>query len=317
MADRVDPMRRRRRLRDPDSTKADVTFAQRYLVGCGQLPVALVRVRGTAVLYLLRRGTDANAFERFISSYTTHDPGRPSRLVVVAKGFDGIEPREIAGPGAVVDEVVHVNDTGFDLYAYRSALERVDARFVCLLNSFSRVQVDGWLDLLCRHLAETNVGIVGATGSLESMTSAIAGCIPAHSPTDAIVRTWHAAEAWRRFPRFPNPHVRTTGFVIVSELLRELDIPAPSTKGEAHALESGRHGVTRQLMRRGLEILVAGRDGRAYEWPHWFGSRTFRSGGQANLIISDNRTDDYATGTPATQAHLRRLAWGTTKDVPS
>jgi hypothetical protein len=55
---------------------------------------------------------------------------------------------------------------------------------------------------------------------------------------------------------------------------------------------------------------VVGRDGAAYEPAEWPNSRTFRVDEQENLLVADNRTDEYASADAATRAALRRMAWG-------
>jgi hypothetical protein len=62
---------------------------------------------------------------------------------------------------------------------------------------------------------------------------------------------------------------------------------------ECYKFEHGRQSMTHQLLKRGLEPLVVGRDGRAYGKEEWYESRTFHSGDQSNLLISDNHTRLY------------------------
>ena len=52
-----------------------------------------------------------------------------------------------------------------------------------------------------------------------------------------------------------------------------------------------------------------GRDGIGYPREEWALSRTFRSGEQENLLIADNRTDQYANGDEAFRTLLAGLAW--------
>jgi len=93
--------------------------------------------------------------------------------------------------------------------------------------------------------------------------------------------------------------------------VRELDWPLPRRKRQAWRLESGRHGITRQILVRGLAAVVVGRDGVAYPPERWRESATFRSGGQANALFADNRTRQYEHASPALRATLERMCWGT------
>jgi hypothetical protein len=82
------------------------------------------------------------------------------------------------------------------------------------------------------------------------------------------------------------------------------------TKSGAWRLENGKRNVTQQVWEDGLEALVVGRDGEAYAHERWYESHTFRSGGQRNLLVADNRTRQFAEADPAEQRRLAELAWG-------
>ena len=118
------------------------------------------------------------------------------------------------------------------------------------------------------------------------------------------------ARARLHYPVFPNPHLRTNAFVVRRDILLGLRVGDVDTKEGAERFESGSHGLTRQLRDRGLAALVVGRDGRAFGPEQWPTSGTFRSGEQANLLVSDNRTRQYAEGDVATRRRLASLAWG-------
>jgi hypothetical protein len=158
----------------------------------------------------------------------------------------------------------------------------------------SVVLADGWLGMLERQLLRPEVGMVGATGSYESPNAVrpgpLRGLRPGHEP-------------------FPNPHLRTNAFALERDLLRDLDWPTGLDKLAAVRLEGGSRSLTRQVRERGLEALVVGRDGDAYPPERWRQSATFRSGGQANLLIADNRTLHYQEAGPLARRGLAWLAW--------
>ena len=87
--------------------------------------------------------------------------------------------------------------------------------------------------------------------------------------------------------------------------------PGPlRSKLDLHRFESGRAGLTRQILRMGLQVLVVGCDGQAYEPDRWYESETYRRAGQRNLLIGDNRTRQFEDAAAGQQAVLARLAWG-------
>jgi hypothetical protein len=237
--------------------------------------------------------------ERFVRSYRAHDPGTEHELVVVYNGFR-VED-DLSSWQRMLGEVDHrelrLERPAIDLAAYRQTVDLAVAERYCFVNSHSEVLVDGWLGQLERHLLAPGVGMVGTGGSFES----------AYSSAPRPLRPFR-----RDFEPFPNPHIRTNGFALTRELLVSLDWPLPRRKLHAWQLESGRHGISRQVCERGLELLAIDRHGSAHPVERWYESATFRSGGQVNQMLGDNRTREYETADPKRRLQLERMAWGPT-----
>ena len=242
------------------------------------------------VVHLVWAPLGPEPVERFAASYRAHPPGLPHRLVVLLNGFDGASPDLRAFDG-IAHETVRVPEPTLDLPAYAYAARVLDASHLCFVNSHSEVLADGWLAALHGALEEPGVGLAGATGSYETP----------HSINPLRRRRW---------PRFPNPHIRTNGFIVARDLFRDLRWPDVKTKVRAWELESGHAGMTAQIRARGLKAVVVDRDGGVHEPEAWPFSATFRAGEQAKLLIADNRTRDWQNADAATRAKLSKLAWG-------
>jgi hypothetical protein len=129
-----------------------------------------------AVVYLARRADGLEAPRRFFESYRAHIAGEPHDLVIVFKGFSPaetalVETRKIFSPLAY--QTLESDDNGIDITAYQLAAEHLDHRYLCLLNTFSEIACDEWLSKLMTHLRCESVGLVGATGSYESLSSSM------------------------------------------------------------------------------------------------------------------------------------------------
>jgi len=178
---------------------------------------------------------------------------------------------------------------------------------LCFLNSYSVVLADNWLGHLARAAELPEVGLVGATGSWETQAKLVHGSAMHWAYQLAKLRA-----KWRDFPHFPNPHIRTTAFMLERQTALELELDRVHDKYAAYLLESGRRSITRQIQERGLRAVVVGRDGRACDVEEWPGSHTYRAGEQKNLLVADNRTDDWQRATPEMRRRLSRHAWGET-----
>jgi hypothetical protein len=296
-------------------------------------------VADVGLVHLVRRRNGIGPFERFLASYRGHRAGVAHDLVVVFKGF-GAARNTAAYDRALADiphRRIYVADRGFDLGPYFKAVAMLEHRYLCFLNSFSRVLDDDWLAKLHRWACADGVGVAAATGSYQSFAS---GNAERERPLERLSwagrvrsRTRHVFSAgparvvalraaasllgplgvWnpaRYFPPFPNCHVRTNAFMSARATLARIRVGPMILKLSAFMFESGRHSLTNQLLSFGLRPIVVGRDGAGYEKEDWHRADTYRQSRQENLLVADNQTDLYAEGNERVRAELSRIAWG-------
>jgi hypothetical protein len=101
-----------------------------------------------------------------------------------------------------------------------------------------------------------------------------------------LVSPGHGKFVYTRFPTFPNPHIRSNGFMIDRRRLLELGSDLIRTKIDACGFESGIDSLTARVRRQGMAALVVGRGGQDYDVPDWTHSGTFRLGQQKNLLLT-------------------------------
>lgn len=239
----------------------------------------------------------------FLRSYRAHPAGAEHELVVVLNG--GAHADLLAELRGVEHRPIVLERPVLDLPAYGLAARQLEHERLCLLNSYSTILVDGWLGLLARALDDPGVGLVGATASWESQAEWIRGR-PVYWPYQLA----GLRRARRDYPRFPNPHIRTTAFMLERPLLSEMGLEHAADKRATYLLESGPLSITRQIVERDLRPMVVGRDGRSYEPEEWPRSATYRAGEQENLLVADNRTRDWERASPRLRRRLSSDAWG-------
>ena len=323
----------------------------------------------TAVIYLARYCEGVEPISRFIESYQRFPAEAAHDLVVVWKGFPNLSG-EGSAQKSICSQVqyrsISMPDEGFDIDAYRTAAEQLSHGTMFFVNTFSELISGGWLRKLRDVLAEAGVGVVGATGSYQSLhdslkeiNKAIWLCgqhirfdedlakrwgaeIIKHKPAwmkqtfaekiRALVAPyirspdllneryetyWRSVtspggpvEYYARFPKFPNPHIRTNAFMLSRNLFLDL-CPGPMiSKSETFEFESGMFGLTRRLLELGLRAKIVGNDGIGYEIEDWPKSNTFRLGGQSNLLVADNQTRSFDDMTEHERKAHVEMTWG-------
>lgn len=279
-----------------------------------------------AVVYLARGiGAGLSASDDFFKAYDSFPPGCDHDLIILTKGWeDRREEENVIINGRKRDaQILSLPDDGFDLGAYFRAIPHIRNQWVCFLNTFSRPRIAGWLQKMktVAESPEKPIGAVGATGSWESFLPY--PLVP--EPGSALsmiaaypLRLLRNIVIWVRnfsdFPPFPNPHLRSTGFLIQRELFEAFSQAReiPRSKRDAHILESGWKSLSRFLIRRGYSIALVGADGRHFEPKKWVESGTFRIPEQPQLLVTDNQTREYDSANSSLKRSLERISWNKT-----
>ncbi len=258
-----------------------------------------------------------NRSKNFLESYRQSRNATKHDLLIIFKGFnDRAETREYRERLKPFDyKDFFVSDLGYDLRAYALAARHFDYSHLCFLNSFSVLLADGWLDKMSALAMRPEVGLVGATGSYESMHSnLLLGWI--REPKEGGFFATRLGKLFRVglnrffFNPFPNYHIRTNAFMLSREVMLKVWPQQILTKKSAYLFENGKHSLTQRILRLNLKVLVVGKDGRGYEKEEWSRSNTFRQSNQENLLIADNQTRQYAGADYETRQYLARLTWG-------
>ena len=126
----------------------------------------------TAVIYLARHAEGTSNILRFINSYKQHRSGSKHDLVIIWKGFEAHNESKKEVTDYLDDlhfqSISVMDEVGFDVTAYRLAVDQLPHNTFCFLNTFSEIVTDDWLKILLRGFAESGRGLAGASGSSES-----------------------------------------------------------------------------------------------------------------------------------------------------
>jgi hypothetical protein len=282
-------------------------------------------VSSICVVHLIRRGNDIACLERFLRSYRRQSAGIDHELVFLLKGFpEGFVEPEIE---SLIRNVRHdrlwAPDRGYDLETYWLLVSRKASDYYCFLNSFSEILNAEWLAKIYASASEKSVGIAGATGSWESLYQdhlnaatdivrqrGIAGLLNSGAAFNWLRLVAKSGTRRMQFSPFPNPHLRSNAFMISSSCARQLNVGRVRSKESAWKMESGRHGITAQILAMGKRAIVVDIEGTGYEWQQWAESGTFWQSRQECLLVADNQTRRYQEATESQRENLSRLAWG-------
>jgi len=268
------------------------------------------------VAHLVRKQNGIEPFLAFLNSYLGHPTGIDHQLLILFKGFSDDE--DISEYKAALIDIrynyIMLLDAGYDLGSYLTAVKKTNFEYYCFLNSFSIILGDNWLLKMFEILKKPGVGIVGATGSWQSIATGFPFPKKNSPLWKLLLQRLYSKLAGPYysffFHRFPNPHIRSNAFMVSRAIICKIKYPRLRFKMDAIRLESGRDSLTRQIESMGLSSLVVGNNGESYPKNLWNKSGTFMNESQSNLLVADNRTQKYNGVCDTERERFRKLVWG-------
>lgn len=267
-----------------------------------------------SVIHLVFKPFGFDAFDAFMNSYEAHPGGRNHQLIVLLKGFanegETVEYRKrLSGHPCICHRVA---SKGYDLASYMHAVREHPSDYYGFFNSRSVLLGNDWLDKLYGTARYRSVGVAGATASYESkytdyLRSRVDASACGKGRRGSVFR--ELERCWN-YPPFPNCHVRTNAFILRADTLQSLRPPSMRTRRRTAKFESGRMGLTQQVIGLGLRAFVVDNEGISYAPDEWPTSRTFWQSEQEKLLVADNQTSRYANANESQRRALRTLAWG-------
>lgn len=280
--------------------------------------------KNIAIIYLVWLPYGIGLYKNFIHSYASVSAGQEHDLIFL---FNGVNDESELHPYFEYAETVKIKykyfsmENGQDIEAYFWVSEKLTHTYILFLNSFSIILYNNWLQYYVNALELPGVGLVGATGSWQShYTNVFQEYKIPYEFNKPFIYNFRKYKLfikaffyWRfLFSPFPNPHIRTTGFIIKRNLFSQLKRKKNNSKFDAYLFESGKKGITNQIINMGYQVLVVDKFSETTTSDKWDNSKTFWSFNQENLLISDNQTQKYSTANISERNRLRELAWGNT-----
>jgi hypothetical protein len=125
-----------------------------------------------------------------------------------------------------------------------------------------------------------------------------------------LTRRGQVFSDFAQFLPFPNPHIRSNGFMVQRERLLSF-LPAQIQKKlDACAFESGADGLTMRVRKAGLSAIIVDNNGRGYDVEYWPTGQLFRVGNQAGLLLTDNQSRAFENMSVGARVTHTRMTWG-------
>jgi hypothetical protein len=266
-------------------------------------------IRKILVAYICSPYVDEKIFFKFIKNYKTYTPGIKHKLLICFKNLAKDKIKYFKSRLANLNYIAfqdrrHRNDWDFMSF-YRIAKKYNDYLIFFLSNQAYPIKKN-WLLLMCSNYKTKR--ILGTTGSYESISSR--GFLRNYNE-NIFYYIYRVIKYLINFPLFPNPHIRTTGFMMFAKDYLQYKFEKNYfTKFHNWKTESGRNSMTNFFKKNGFEILIVNSDGKAFLEKDWKLSQTYCYKNQKKLIISDKRTRKYSKFSVNEKNIKTKIVWG-------
>ena len=260
------------------------------------------------VCYLFTKFDELNSIKEFVKHYKKHPSGSKHTLLICYKLLDIkniISLRKILGKIKYKEFIdpVTINDYDFGSYSRIANLYPVSKIF--FLNSHSYPIKNYWLKILLTHYNPKT--LIGTSASNESLLTSLK-FKKIHKIISFLIKFIRFK---KKFKTFPNPHIRTSSFLIKgADFISFIKNKKITCKEDAWFLESGLGGLTNYFKKKDYNIFVINSDGLKFTESNWKLSETYNHLNQSKSLISDKHTRKYLKLSNQKQLVASYNSWG-------
>tara|TARA_Y100000992_G_scaffold284041_1_gene233853 strand:+ start:968 stop:1786 length:819 start_codon:yes stop_codon:yes gene_type:complete len=260
------------------------------------------------VCYLITKFDDKNNLSTFLKNYNKFDSGHSHELLICFKLLSNEQIKifkEILKEVNYIEFVDEYKKNDFDLGSYKRVSIAYSSRYIFFLNGYSYPICDNWLGKIIKNYKIKS--ILATSGSYESLLTSI----KPKKIYKIISYLFRLIKYKNLFNPFPNPHIRTTGFLIKGvDYINFMQDKIIETKEDVWKIESGKYSLTNYFKNLDYNIYIINSDGQKFLEKDWKISKTYNYSDQNKSIISDRHIRKYHNSNSDEKLKFQKNTWG-------
>ena len=262
----------------------------------------------TLVVYLYTKFDNINSLINFKLNYLKFDSGYSHDLLIcfklLTKNDLKLTKKQLNG----INYISFIDDekkNDYDFGSYKRVAQKYKERDIFFINSHSYPICEKWLQKLMKYKDDNT--LIGTSASNESLINSIS----LKKPYKIFSYLFKKLRLKKFFNSFPNPHIRTSSFLIKGQLLLDYMINKEiNNKEDTWRIESGKDSLTNYFEINKFDFFIVNSDGHKFEKNQWMLSETFNYLEQAKSIISDKHTRKYLSLSKKDKYQNQIKTWG-------
>ena len=260
------------------------------------------------VCYLFTSFDNKQSFINFLKHYKINTAGANHTLLICFKLLNKQKIlffRNLLKDIRYIEFIDPILFNDFDFGSYKRVSERYRSHTIFFLNSHSYPLKKNWLKKLLYYYKEKT--LIGTSASNESLLTSLK-FKKIHKIISFLIKFIRFK---KKFKTFPNPHIRTSSFLIKgADFISFIKNKKITSKEDAWFIESGLGGLTNYFKRKNYNIFVINSDGLKFTENNWKLSETYNYLKQSKSLISDKHTRKYLKLSDQKRIFSSYNSWG-------
>jgi hypothetical protein len=281
-----------------------------------------------AILYLIRNGEDEGRAHKFLNSLIELDTENVELYVIIKSLGDEVFNRsikDIFSSSFLRVQFIELDDIGFDIGAYFMVSQLIKEDLILPMSSSSVFSQTINFTRIKELFEDSKLGLVGTTASQESLNPLKMTRIQNRIEEELSLSVFmtrmlktmmsilHATYYSKLkylifFSKFPNTHIRTTGFIIRRDLFLNILNKMPRTRFQSLLLESGRNNLVKRVQKAGLNVFVYYED-QLISLKNPLISKSFRNTNCASPYVVDHWWIHFHDANEDEKIKLKKQTW--------
>ena len=265
-------------------------------------------MKNITVCYLFTNFDSFNSLDQFLKNYKKFRSGINHNLLICYKLMSA---NKIKNCEFKLKKISHIRylDTStindFDFGSYYRVCKSFPNKKIFFLNAKSYPIKHNWLKIISK--AYKNNSFVGTSASYESLLTSLK-----FKKFYKIISFYlKFIRLKKRFNPFPNPHIRTSGFLIdANNFINFYKKRFCQNKLDAWSIESGKNSITNFFKSKKYPVIIVNSEGISFKEKDWKKSKTFNFQKQDKSIISDTHSRKYLKLNYNKRFILQLSTWG-------
>mgnify|MGYP001276453392 CR=1 FL=1 len=261
------------------------------------------------VAYLSSIFSNNNDIKTFVKNYRKYNPSCKHKLIICFKKLNNTTIKErLKTLKGIKHEIFidpeNVND--FDFGTLKRLSQKYKNNYIFWMNDYSYPCSKNWLKIIVGAMGPRTIVATSA-----SYSSHYSNSFTRNKNYSFIKFFSNIFLSFINFPRFPNPHFRTTNFMINSDdFYKYIKNKKINSKLQAHSIESGYTGLTRYFERYKFNIIVINKDIKKFKIANFHESETFAYKKISKNLTSDKKSRNFDKLNFVEKKKRRKQIWG-------